>query len=242
MKRAKAHQLDAKAIRIVLQRRAMGDSKRDEQDYYVHSYEVALGGKKDAIEALERGEGVNATARATGLSAGAVSALKKGVQKSSFVNAATGEVIEQELSSTAGAGFSPNIQAEPPATDSRPKAPDASSTVTARATACGGVESRHAGGETPAEGRPGEVERTTSPLCPAAAGVAPGPQDVFKEVAHDAVAPPEPEVARAAPPATDPKKRAATPNLYQRMTGAFLPAPGPDDDLVIPDFLKRVPA
>jgi uncharacterized protein (UPF0335 family) len=49
----KKHQLDAKAIRIVLQRRAMGDTKRDEQDYYVHAYELALGGKKAALEHLK---------------------------------------------------------------------------------------------------------------------------------------------------------------------------------------------
>jgi len=87
IKRAvKNHQLDAKAIRIVLQRRAMGDEKRDEQDYYVHAYEVALGEKKHAADALAAGAGVRETARATGLSVGTVSALKKGVQKSPELN------------------------------------------------------------------------------------------------------------------------------------------------------------
>lgn len=86
MKRAKDHQLDAKAIRIVLQRRAMGDVKRDEQDYYVHAYEMALGGKKDAIEALERGASVREAARAGGISTGAAGNLARGVQKSSFVD------------------------------------------------------------------------------------------------------------------------------------------------------------
>jgi len=82
----KNHQLDAKAIRIVLQRRAMGDEARDEQDYYVHAYEHALGGKKQAADALAAGFGVRETARATGLSVGTVSAIKNSVQKSSELN------------------------------------------------------------------------------------------------------------------------------------------------------------
>lgn len=93
----KNHQLDAKAIRIVLQRRAMGDEARDEQDYYVHAYEHALGGKKQAADALAAGFGVRETARATGLSVGTVSAIKNSVQKSSELNTthdADGVIIE----------------------------------------------------------------------------------------------------------------------------------------------------
>lgn len=86
MKRAKAHQLDAKAVRIVLQRRAMGDSKRDEQDYYVHAYELALGGKKLAAEALEAGATIREAAAAGGVSTGAAGNLAKSVQKPSFVD------------------------------------------------------------------------------------------------------------------------------------------------------------
>lgn len=89
MKRAKAHQLDVKAIRIVLQRRAMGESKREEQDYYVHSYELALGGKKAAQEALEQGASVREAAKAGGISTGAAGNLAKAVQKSSFVDTET---------------------------------------------------------------------------------------------------------------------------------------------------------
>lgn len=91
MKRAKAHQLDAKAIRIVLQRRAMGESKREEQDYYVHSYELALGGKKAALEALEQGASVREAAKAGGISTGSAGNLAKAVQKSSFVDAETND-------------------------------------------------------------------------------------------------------------------------------------------------------
>lgn len=86
MKRAKAHQLDTKAVRIVIQRRAMGATKRDEQDYYVHAYEIALGGKKDTIEALERGASTREAARIGGISNGAAAALAKSAQKSSFMS------------------------------------------------------------------------------------------------------------------------------------------------------------
>lgn len=88
MKRAKGHQLDTKAIRIVLQRRAMGETKREEQDYYVHAYEHALGGKKAAMEALENGATVREAAAAGGISTGAAGNLAKVVQNSSFVDAA----------------------------------------------------------------------------------------------------------------------------------------------------------
>ena len=79
----KNHQLDAKAIRIVLQRRAMGDEKRDEQDYYVHAYEVALAGKKLAAEALENGATIREAAAIGGISTGAAGNLAKVVQESS---------------------------------------------------------------------------------------------------------------------------------------------------------------
>lgn len=83
IKRAvKQHQLDGKAIRIVLQRRAMGDEKRDEQDYYVHAYEMALGGKKLAADALANGATIREAAAAGGISTGSAAALAKGVQKS----------------------------------------------------------------------------------------------------------------------------------------------------------------
>lgn len=87
MKRAKGHQLDTKAVRIVIQRRAMGTTKRDEQDYYVHAYELALGGKKAAIEALENGATVREAAEAGGISTGAAGNLAQLVQKSPFVDA-----------------------------------------------------------------------------------------------------------------------------------------------------------
>ena len=78
----KNHQLDAKAIRLVLSRRAMGDEKRDEQDYYVHAYEVALAGKILAAEALENGATIREAAKAGGISTGSAAVLAKGVQKS----------------------------------------------------------------------------------------------------------------------------------------------------------------
>lgn len=97
MKRCKPHALDTKAVRIVLQRRAMGEGKRDEQDYYVHAYEIALGGKKAALEALENGATVREAAEAGGISTGAAGNLAQLVQNSPFVDAdpETGEIIEE---------------------------------------------------------------------------------------------------------------------------------------------------
>lgn len=84
-RRAKEKHFDTKAMRIVLQRRAMEVSTRDEQDYNVHAYELALGNKKQAVEALEGGASVRDAAAYAGISVGAAAALKAGVQESSFV-------------------------------------------------------------------------------------------------------------------------------------------------------------
>lgn len=86
MKRAAQANFDTKALRIVIQRRAMETTARDEQDYNVHAYELALGGKKDALEALEQGASIREAAKAGGISTGSAAALAKGVQKSAFVN------------------------------------------------------------------------------------------------------------------------------------------------------------
>ncbi len=103
MKRCKPHQLDAKAVRIVLQRRAMGDTKREEQDYYVHAYEHALGGKKAAMEALENGATIREAAAAGGISTGAAGNLAKVVQNSPFVDS-DAPSDEQEKDSRATGG------------------------------------------------------------------------------------------------------------------------------------------
>lgn len=76
-KKVRGAQLDPKAVRIVLQRRAMGNERRDEQDYYVHAYEMALGGKKAAMEALASGASQREAAEVSGLSTGAVANLAK---------------------------------------------------------------------------------------------------------------------------------------------------------------------
>lgn len=105
-KKIKAAQLDAKAVRIVLQRRAMGDAKRDEQDYYVHAYELALGGKKAAMEALERGASTREAAKIGGISNGAAAALAKGAQKSSFVSTTPNDPETGEINESCGGGES----------------------------------------------------------------------------------------------------------------------------------------
>lgn len=83
-KRARGKHFDVKALRIVLQRRAMETTKRDEQDYNVHAYELALGAKKDAVEAMEQGASAREAAKAAGLPRAAVTALKAGSGNGNF--------------------------------------------------------------------------------------------------------------------------------------------------------------
>lgn len=83
-KRARDKNFDVKAMRIVLQRRAMEPGKRDEQDYNVHAYELALGAKKDAVEDMERGMSAREAAAKHGLPRAAVTALKPGAENTNF--------------------------------------------------------------------------------------------------------------------------------------------------------------
>lgn len=93
--RARQQHFDTKALRIVLQRRAMDVGKRDEQDYNVHAYELALGAKKLAVEAMEQGASAREAAKAHGLPRAAVAALKGGAENGNFEpprDPVTGEV------------------------------------------------------------------------------------------------------------------------------------------------------
>lgn len=83
-KRAREKHFDVKAMRIVLQRRAMEPSKRDEQDYNVEAYEMALGAKKDAVEAMEQGASAREAAERYNLPRAAVTALKGGTENENF--------------------------------------------------------------------------------------------------------------------------------------------------------------
>jgi uncharacterized protein (UPF0335 family) len=206
---AKEHQLDAKAIRIVLQRRAMGEAKRDEQDYYVHSYELALGGKKAAQEALERGASIREAAKAGGISTGAAAALAKGVQESSFVNTDTvardangnplqcnndGEITETPVERPAGASHGDGCTVTSPAP------------ATAITESCGPCPVSAADGAAKGNGLPsakGKAEHES----PAAR----------RHTSDDALAP--------------------ALGTSQREDGASPGPQDPDDDLAFPDFL-----
>jgi len=83
-KRAREKHFDVKAMRIVLQRRAMEPGKRDEQDYNVSAYEIALGAKKDAVEAMERGASAREAAERYNLPRAAVTALKADSENANF--------------------------------------------------------------------------------------------------------------------------------------------------------------
>jgi uncharacterized protein (UPF0335 family) len=79
-KRAREKHFDVKALRIVLQRRAMDTTARDTQDYNVHAYELALGAKKDAVEAMEQGASAREAAERFNLPRASVTALKPGTE------------------------------------------------------------------------------------------------------------------------------------------------------------------
>lgn len=85
-KKVEQAQFETKAVRIVIQRRSMGEESRDEQDFFVHAYELALGGKKDAIDALEKGASIREAAKLGGVSVGTAAKLARGVQKSTSLN------------------------------------------------------------------------------------------------------------------------------------------------------------
>jgi uncharacterized protein (UPF0335 family) len=105
-KRAREKHFDVKAMRIVLQRRAMEPGKRDEQDYNVSAYEIALGAKKDAVEAMEQGASAREAAERYSLPRAAVTALKAGSENANFEPShdADGVIIETEIAAPHGGG------------------------------------------------------------------------------------------------------------------------------------------
>lgn len=113
-KRARDKNFDVKAMRIVLQRRAMEPGKRDEQDYNVHAYEMALGAKKEAVEDMERGMSAREAAAKHGLPRAAVTALKPGAENANFEP-------ENNTESSGGMGDAQVAHAEGVSISSTPK-------------------------------------------------------------------------------------------------------------------------
>lgn len=111
-KRARKKFFDVKAMRIVLQRRAMDSSVRDEQDYNVECYELALAGKRAAIEALEAGKSVREAAEIGGISTGAAGNLRRGVQESTFVDSTTGDDLPASEAAGTGVEQAPGVEGQ----------------------------------------------------------------------------------------------------------------------------------
>ena len=76
---------DAKAIRKLIQRRALKESDLAEQDALLAAYTDAVAGKIKAMEAIQRGATIKEAAKEGGISTGAVAALAN-VQKSRELN------------------------------------------------------------------------------------------------------------------------------------------------------------
>jgi hypothetical protein len=86
----------------------MEPGKRDEQDYNVSAYEIALGAKKDAVEAMERGASAREAAERYNLPRAAVTALKAGSENAISEpshNLETGEITESETPAPQGLSF-----------------------------------------------------------------------------------------------------------------------------------------
>ncbi len=153
-KRARAAHFDVKALRIVLQRRAMETSARDSQDYNVHAYELALGAKKQAIEAMEQGASAREAAKAHNLPRASVTALKAGTENENI------EPILETARETPGDGTG--------------TAETSSQAPAVAIESCVGVEGHASSTERP-EG--GQVD-----TAPPAAGIKPGPQEPTKSL------------------------------------------------------------
>lgn len=114
---AKSSGLDGKALRKVLQRRAMGDAAVAELDAIVDAYEAALGGKLVAAEALKAGASVRQAAKAAGVSVSTAQRTKNQVSEPD--RAATS-------SAPAGGGGKGVAQAMPPRPEPIPQSEFAS--------------------------------------------------------------------------------------------------------------------
>lgn len=114
--KAKSAGFDGKALRRVLQRRAMDDAARDEFDALVDMYENALGGKAVARDAIKAGATVRQAAKKAGISVGAAQAQRSKIQIPEH-DAETGEIIPASPAGAfpKGATDSDPVDAAPPA-------------------------------------------------------------------------------------------------------------------------------
>ena len=151
-KRAREKHFDVKAMRIVLQRRAMEPSKREEQDYNVEAYEMALGAKKLAVEAMEQGASAREAAGRFNLPRAAITALKPGTENGHFepTHAAPTACVDDDAASTAAA---------PPIVVPRPLTPQAAEVLSpvAKPVPDGGVGAGTHSDEAPAPPSVGAV-------------------------------------------------------------------------------------
>lgn len=100
---AKSKDFDTKALRRVLQRRAMGDEACSQLDGLIETYEAALGGKRVAAEAIQQGASIREAAKKAGVGYGTARRAKNRVSGSVPPHDPdTGEIEEPP------AGASPN--------------------------------------------------------------------------------------------------------------------------------------
>lgn len=133
---AKGKNIDGKALRRVLQRRAMDDADREAFDGLVDQYEQALAGKAVAAAALKAGATVREAATKGGISVGAAHAQKTKISEQAIP--ASGAAVAPLPPSPLG-----NVEASPTAAPDTPddwQQRDAAGNYT---VALGAVRERH---------------------------------------------------------------------------------------------------
>lgn len=113
---AKSNGFDGKALRKVLQRRAMGDDALAEQDALVDAYEAALGGKALAAELIKGGASVRQAAEKAGVKPTTAHRSKNLISGTSNSHAGVSALVPQP---EAGALSPPTPACEPDAETDR---------------------------------------------------------------------------------------------------------------------------
>lgn len=235
---AKSAGYDCKALRRVLQRRAMGDAAVAELDGLVDAYEAALGGKAVAAEELARGASVRQAAKKAGISVGAAHVQKTKIreQQKSEAGASTrkdDEGVVQPLSNPASDTETPpstDGSTPPPAGNDAPNPPSS-------AALSPSVETDPDAGWHHKDGHDSYVLALR-----VGNGVEPHPSTPDTARTKAVVARLQSEAASGDAEVATVARRTLEADALAKMSHAATEASGYSGDLTIPPFLRRVSA
>lgn len=224
-KKAREKNLDPKAMRKVLQRRAMSKTDRENLDEAVDLYEHALGALAKAVEAVRDGMSAREAAEKFSVPRAALGHLARGSKNAISDpphDPETGEVVET-LSATIGAAFTHFNMTDNAPAGKRVAEKSCGGTLSDRASET--LEATVSEGDVaPASSAKGTDGSATSDAGtpsgdfaePAVTDVAsrcePGPQDLTPGCALDAA-----ESARPAPAPVDPLQTMSADQLWERV-------------------------